>query len=47
VGLNTYRLKTIKKEYPYGALRNPYHNDENYRITIADYGAVIILKKGR
>ena len=46
-GLNTYRLKTIKKEYPYGALGNPYHNDANYRITIVDYGWVIILKKGR
>ena len=45
-GVNTYSLEKIKVEYPYGALGNPYHIDDNYFITIKDRNT-IILQKGR
>ena len=46
LGRNSYKLKSIKKNYPYGAIGNPYYNNNNYRITIKSKDT-IILQRGQ
>ena len=46
LGHNSYKLKKIKVDYPYGALGNPYFNNNNYRITFKSKDT-IILRSGR
>ena len=45
-GHNSYKLKSVKANYPYGVLGNPYFNGNNYRITIKSLDT-IILRKGQ
>lgn len=45
-GRDSYKLKKIKVDYPYGVLGNPYYNNNSYKITIKDK-ETIILRRGR
>ena len=45
-GQNSYFLYKVKKDYPYGALGNPRHIDDEYHITIKN-NDTIILQNGQ
>lgn len=45
-GQNSYYLYKVKKDYPYGALGNPRHIEDEYNITIKN-NDTIILQNGQ